>query len=57
MSVLYEVWCGFGALLVLPSEVITFETLVNTWQSSSGLAPILALFSVGALLLDLVELG
>jgi hypothetical protein len=57
ISVLYEVWCGIGALLVLPFEIISFETLVNAWRDSSSLASILALFSLGALLLDLVELG
>ena len=57
ISVLYEVWCSIGALLVLPVEIIPFETLVNAWRDSAGLAPILALFSLGALLLDLVELG
>lgn len=56
ISVLYEVWCGIGALLVLPFEIISFETLVNAWRDSSSLASILALFSLGALLLDLVEL-
>ena len=57
ISVLYEVWYGIGALLVLPFEVIPLETLANAWRDSSGVAPILALFSLGALLLDLVELG
>ena len=57
ISVLYEVWCGIGALLVLPSEIIPFETLVDAWRASCGVAGILALFYVGALLLDLVELG
>jgi len=55
ISVLYEVWFGIEALLVLPFEIIPFDTLVNAWRASAGLAPILALFSVGALLLDLVE--
>jgi multidrug transporter EmrE-like cation transporter len=57
ISVLYEVWCGLGALLVLPFEIIPFDTLVSAWRDSSGLAGILAFFSLGALLLDLVELG
>ena len=56
ISVLYEVWCGIGALLVLPFEIIPFETLVDAWRASFGVAGILALFYVGALLLDLVEL-
>jgi multidrug transporter EmrE-like cation transporter len=56
-SVLYEVWYGLGALLAIPLEIIPFDTLVDAWRDVSGVAAILALFSVGALLLDLVELG